>query len=165
MPKPTFSDVFIVIGAFAINLALLSRFLIADTGGALLCLSIFLTFFALFFCCLRRGINPAGLLPRTLGRALYGGIAALLLFFSWSEEGLAKDALVALSIVMVLVALLYPLFSIFSDSPTKRTPATPPASPPLPPAAPQTAPRQEIPKQGQAPQALLNAVRTRALRV
>ncbi len=148
MPKPTFSDVFIVIGAFAINLALLSRFLIADTGGALLCLSIFLTFFALFFCCLRRGINPAGLLPRTLGRALYGGIAALLLFFSWSEEGLAKDALIALSIVMVLVALLYPLFSIFSDSPTKRTPATPPASPPVPPADPKPAPAKKFPNRG-----------------
>ena len=49
---------------------------------------------------------------------------------------------------MVLVALLYPLFSIFSDSPTKRTPATPPASPPVPPAAPKPAPAKKFPNRG-----------------
>lgn len=148
MPKLRFSDVFVVIGTFVIYLVALLRFLLTDTGGSLLCLSIFLTFFTLFGVCFRRGINPVGLLPRIVGQPLCGVIAALLLYFAWSEEGLTKDALIATSIIIMVMTLLYPLFSVFSDSPTKRTPSTPPASPPASPEAPQPTPPKKYRNRG-----------------
>ena len=73
-----------------------------------------------------------GLMPRAWGRPLCGLLAALLFYCAWSEEGLAKDALIALSIIMMVVMLIYPIFAVFSDSPVRRTPPSPsvfPANP------------------------------------
>ena len=120
MLKMRFSELFVIIGIFVIDLALLYQFLRYDTNGALLEL------------CFRRGINPMGLMPRAWGRPLCGLLAALLFYCAWSEEGLAKDALIALSIIMMVVMLIYPIFAVFSDSPVRRTPSSPsvfPANP------------------------------------
>ena len=96
MLKMRFSELFVIIGIFVIDLALLYQFLRYDTNGTLLCIFIFLSFFALLELCFRRGINPMGLMPRAWGRPLCGLLAALLFYCAWSEEGLAKDALIAL---------------------------------------------------------------------
>ncbi len=132
MLKMRFSELFVIIGIFVIDLALLYQFLRYDTNGTLLCIFIFLSFFALLELCFRRGINPMGLMPRAWGRPLCGLLAALLFYCAWSEEGLAKDALIALSIIMMVVMLIYPIFAVFSDSPVRRTPPSPsvfPANP------------------------------------
>ena len=130
--KMRFSELSVIIGIFVIDLALLYQFLRYDTNGTLLCIFIFLSFFALLELCFRRGINPMGLMPRAWGRPLCGLLAALLFYCAWSEEGLAKDALIALSIIMMVVMLIYPIFAVFSDSPVRRTPSSPsvfPANP------------------------------------
>ena len=64
MLKMRFSELFVIIGIFVIDLALLYQFLRYDTNGTLLCIFIFLSFFALLELCFRRGINPMGLMPR-----------------------------------------------------------------------------------------------------
>lgn len=81
MLKMRFSELFVIIGIFVIDLALLYQFLRYDTNGTLLCIFIFLSFFALLELCFRRGINPMGLMPRAWGRPLCGLLArpALLL--------------------------------------------------------------------------------------
>ena len=147
MLKMRFSELFVIIGIFVIDLALLYQFLRYDTNGTLLCIFIFLSFFALLELCFRRGINPMGLMPRAWGRPLCGLLAALLFYCAWSEEGLAKDALIALSIIMMVVMLIYPIFAVFSDSPVRRTPSSPSVFP--------ANPGQKTPGQGQARQTLL----------
>ena len=85
MLKMRFSELFVIIGIFVIDLALLYQFLRYDTNGTLLCIFIFLSFFALLELCFRRGINPMGLMPRAWGRPLCGLLAALLFYCAWSE--------------------------------------------------------------------------------
>ena len=91
MLKMRFSELFVIIGIFVIDLALLYQFLRYDTNGTLLCIFIFLSFFALLELCFRRGINPMGLMPRAWGAPVRAS-RALLFYCAWSEEGLAKDA-------------------------------------------------------------------------
>ena len=88
MLKMRFSELFVIIGIFVIDLALLYQFLRYDTNGTLLCIFIFLSFFALLELCFRRGINPMGPdAPGHGGRPLCGLLAALLFYCAWSEEG------------------------------------------------------------------------------
>ena len=75
MLKMRFSELFVIIGIFVIDLALLYQFLRYDTNGTLLCIFIFLSFFALLELCFRRGINPMGLMPRGSGAPLCGLLA------------------------------------------------------------------------------------------
>lgn len=72
MLKMRFSELFVIIGIFVIDLALLYQFLRYDTNGTLLCIFIFLSFFALLELCFRRGINPMGLMPRHGGAPCAG---------------------------------------------------------------------------------------------
>lgn len=127
-------------------LALLYRFLRHDAGGTLLCLFFFLGFFALFNLCFSRGFNLGKLLPEAWGRVLCGLFAAFLLYFAYTAEGSAKDAFIALGIILTVMALIYPLFTLSSDSPVKRKTS----SQPLPPKHSEPAPqkRKAKPKRG-----------------
>lgn len=93
------------------------RYFRHDPAGSAAVFGAFVIFFGALGLCASKPVHLLRFLPQAWGRILFGVVAAFAFSLAWSKEGWEADVLIVAAIMSAVVAIIYPVFTIFDPDP------------------------------------------------
>lgn len=100
-----------------------------DPSGTVVVFCLFAVFLPALGLCVSKRATLSRFLPETWGRVFFGLLSAFTLYLAGAQEGRMADVLIITAILLAVVAIVYPIFTIFGpDPPLKKKKPSPPAA-------------------------------------